>query len=302
MGGLTREQARAKLERDVLANLKRPIVVRHGSKRWRLGAREARTSVDLDAVVDEAIERGRDGNIFARSFRSLAGRTLNAQLQPEVEYSKRAVVRLLKRVRKAVDRPAQDASFKFLGSGLVATPSKDGLKVRAGALYRDIRQAILSPTAPRAFVARTRHAAPEITTDELADRYPSAIVVDRARFRLTLFKNLKRDKTYLIAVGAAGLETPGGLYRIQSKAVNPAWHVPKSDWAGKLAGKVIPSGDPKNPIKARWMGIYDGAGIHGTDAINSIGTAASHGCIRMRIADVEELYEEVAVGAPVFIA
>jgi lipoprotein-anchoring transpeptidase ErfK/SrfK len=83
-------------------------------------------------------------------------------------------------------------------------------------------------------------------------------------------------------------------------AVNPSWHVPQSSWAGKLAGKVIPPG-PSNPIKARWMGIYDGAGIHGTDAVNSIGTNASHGCIRMRIPDVEEVYDQVKVGTPVYI-
>ena len=78
--------------------------------------------------------------------------------------------------------------------------------------------------------------------------------------------------------------------------------MPNSDWAGKLAGKVIPPGDPGNPIKARWMGIYNGAGIHGTDAVGSLGTAASHGCIRMAIPDVIELFGHVDVGAPVFIA
>jgi lipoprotein-anchoring transpeptidase ErfK/SrfK len=78
--------------------------------------------------------------------------------------------------------------------------------------------------------------------------------------------------------------------------------VPNSAWAGDLAGTVIPGGTPENPLKARWMGIFDGAGIHGTDAVGSIGTAASHGCIRMRIPDVEELYDQVPVGAPVYIA
>ena len=58
---------------------------------------------------------------------------------------------------------------------------------------------------------------------------------------------------------------------------------------------------PENPLKARWMGIYNGAGIHGTDADASIGTAASHGCIRMRIPEVIELYDQVPVGAPVYI-
>jgi lipoprotein-anchoring transpeptidase ErfK/SrfK len=66
---------------------------------------------------------------------------------------------------------------------------------------------------------------------------------------------------------------------------------------------VIPPG-PADPIKARWLGIFDGAGIHGIDPseYGSIGTAGSHGCVRMRIPDVIELYPQVPVGTPVYIA
>jgi lipoprotein-anchoring transpeptidase ErfK/SrfK len=78
--------------------------------------------------------------------------------------------------------------------------------------------------------------------------------------------------------------------------------VPNSAWAGSLAGQVIPGGSPQNPLKARWLGIYAGAGIHGTSDDGSIGTAASHGCIRMHIPDVIDLYDRVPVGAPVYIA
>ena len=108
-------------------------------------------------------------------------------------------------------------------------------------------------------------------------------------------------RSYVVGVGQAGFETPAGLYRIQNKAVNPAWHVPNRDWAGDLAGKVIPGGRADNPIKSRWLGIYDGAGIHGTADIASLGTAASHGCIRMSIPEVEQLYPQVPVGTPVYI-
>ena len=59
--------------------------------------------------------------------------------------------------------------------------------------------------------------------------YPRAIIVDRGAFRLTLYKRLKPAKTYSIAVGQVGLETPAGLYHIQNKAVNPAWTMPDSD-------------------------------------------------------------------------
>jgi lipoprotein-anchoring transpeptidase ErfK/SrfK len=74
-----------------------------------------------------------------------------------------------------------------------------------------------------------------------------------------------------------------------------------SSWAGSLAGRVIPGGAPDNPLKARWLGIQDGVGIHGTAEEWSIGSRASHGCIRMRVADVIALYPRVPVGTPVLI-
>jgi lipoprotein-anchoring transpeptidase ErfK/SrfK len=127
--------------------------------------------------------------------------------------------------------------------------------------------------------------------------------VRRGAFQLSLYKHLKLAKTYGIAVGRVGLETPAGLYHVQNKAINPAWTMPNSSWvAPKDRGKVIPGGTAANPLKARWIGIYAGAGIHGTDDSGSIGSAASHGCIRMRIPDVEELYPQVPVNAPVYIS
>ena len=78
--------------------------------------------------------------------------------------------------------------------------------------------------------------------------------------------------------------------------------VPDSDWAGDMAGEIVPGGTPENPLKARWMGIYDGAGIHGTDDEDSLGSSASHGCIRMAVPEVKELYERVEIQTPVFIA
>jgi lipoprotein-anchoring transpeptidase ErfK/SrfK len=139
------------------------------------------------------------------------------------------------------------------------------------------------------------------TTAALERRYRYYIAVSRGERRLRLFEQLKLAKTYVIAVGRIGLETPAGLYRIDDKQVNPSWHVPRSSWAGALAGRVIPPG-PDDPLKARWMGFYDGAGIHGTDDLSSLGTAASHGCIRMSIPDVIELYNTVPLHTPVFIS
>jgi lipoprotein-anchoring transpeptidase ErfK/SrfK len=134
----------------------------------------------------------------------------------------------------------------------------------------------------------------------LRRRYSSFVTIDRAAFRLRLFIHLRFARGYPIAVGQQGLQTPAGLYHIQNKVVNPSWQVPFSSWTGSLAGQVIPPG-PDDPLKARWLGIFNGAGIHGTDETWSIGHAVSHGCVRMTIPEVIDLYNRVKIGTPVYI-
>jgi lipoprotein-anchoring transpeptidase ErfK/SrfK len=302
LGGLTPDEARARLEQQILQPLKRPIVVHHAAKTWKLGPREARLRADLSAMVDDALARSRTGDLFSRSWRSLTGKHLDDDLKPTVQYSDAAVIRLIDKVRRSVERPAKDATVKISGAGVRTIPGVQGLAVSASQLHRQIDAAITSTSAPRTFVAQTSRTQPKVTAAALKRKYNTVIVVNRGQFRLRLFKDLKLHQTFGIAVGQVGLETPAGQYTIANKAINPAWHVPNSAWAGSLAGTVIAGNDPGNPIKARWLGIFDGVGIHGTSDDASIGSNASHGCIRMHIPDVEKLYDEVPVGAAVYIA
>jgi lipoprotein-anchoring transpeptidase ErfK/SrfK len=105
--------------------------------------------------------------------------------------------------------------------------------------------------------------------------------------------------TYRVAVGMPAYPTPTGTFRIMTKAKNPTWNPPDSAWAAGM-GPVAP-GDG-NPLGTRWMGLNSpGIGIHGTPTPSSIGSAASHGCIRMKIPDAEDLFDRVFVGTPVEI-
>ena len=74
-----------------------------------------------------------------------------------------------------------------------------------------------------------------------------------------------------------------------------------SAWAVSLAGQTIAGDEPNNPLKARWLGVNGSVGIHGTAEEWSIGSRASHGCIRMRVRDVVDLYPRVPLGAQVLI-
>jgi lipoprotein-anchoring transpeptidase ErfK/SrfK len=109
---------------------------------------------------------------------------------------------------------------------------------------------------------------------------------------MVVFEGDRALKIYNVAVGAASTPSPRGEFRIVNRIPNPAWYQP---------GKVVAPGKG-NPLGTRWMGLSaKGYGIHGTNAPKSIGKAASHGCIRMRASDLEELFEMVSVGAVVEI-
>jgi lipoprotein-anchoring transpeptidase ErfK/SrfK len=301
VGGLTPAQARAKLEASLLEPLSRPVSVRYKGRRFTLTPERARVAVDIDGSVDRAMAVSTEGNLFTRTWREVRGQQLDARVDAKVDYAEGAVRAIVRRVERRLEIEARDASVDLESGKVDPTPSREGLDVRAARLRKDIRSELLDMGDTRIARVKTRVVEPKVTTADLEKKYPAVIVVNRGAFQLSLYKKLKLAKTYPIAVGQIGLETPAGLYNVQNKAVNPAWQVPNSDWAGSLAGTVVPPG-PSNPIKARWMGIYDGAGIHGTDATSSIGTAASHGCIRMLIPDVVELYDQVPVGAPVYVA
>jgi len=301
VGEMEPEEARAAVARELEGPLGKPISVRFEKQRFTLSANDAQVKADVGGMVDAALEKSRDGSIFSRVARDLTGGEEDVQVPTRVTYSEQAVQKLVARVKKTLDRAPQDARLNF--PSLSSVKERDGVKVQTGALERDLKGALRTPFAgDRVVEAAVRRTKPKVTRDQLANKYPALLVADRKTFKLRFYRKLKLQKEYTIAVGAVGFDTPAGLYHIQNKAVNAPWSVPNKPWAGSLAGTVVPGGSPDNPLKARWLGIYNGAGIHGTDQTGSLGSAASHGCIRMAIPDVIQLYDQVQVQTPVYIA
>ena len=172
-----------------------------------------------------------------------------------------------------------------------------GRELRASALHAQIKAAITrrrrTAQLRRPHQEGPRRRSPPTSSPTATGPCSSC---SAARFRLRLYKHLKLATTYPIAVGQVGLETPAGHYSIANKAVNPAWHVPNSAWAGDLAGKVIPGGTRRTRSRpAGWASTTASASTAPSDDA-SIGSNASHGCIRMHVADVEKLYDQVPVG------
>ena len=299
VGGLSTDQARHRLQNRLVQPLDKPVTVRFEHRSYVLSPDKLQVHADIGGMVDSALAASRSGGFPARVWRYATGGSVDREITPQIAYSAAALDGFVNEVAKQIDRPARDATVAATPSSLNTVPSQDGVSLDTGALRSRLRAAISSPRH-RTVSPLAKRVKAQVTTDQLAQRYPVYLTIDRGAFQLRLWKNLKLVKTYTIAVGQAGLETPAGQYTINDKQVNPSWYVPNSAWAGDLAGQVIPPG-PQDPLKARWMGFYNGAGIHGTDELSSLGTAASHGCVRMSIPDVIELYPQVPLGTPIYI-
>ena len=113
------------------------------------------------------------------------------------------------------------------------------------------------------------------------------IVVSLEDRKLALIEDGNVKRIYTVAVGKLSTPSPVGTFTIERRVANPTY---------SHEGRIVPPG-PQNPVGSRWMGLsIRGYGIHGTNVPSSIGKAASHGCIRMGKADVEELFGLVQVG------
>lgn len=124
------------------------------------------------------------------------------------------------------------------------------------------------------------------------------LIVDLSDRKVRLYENKKLKATYAIAIGQEGWETPAGTFKVQQMYENPAWQHP-------ITGEEIPPGSKDNPLGKRWIGFTSQdkllIGFHGATDYSLIGQAVSHGCLRMKNADVIALYKQVQVGTPVIV-
>jgi lipoprotein-anchoring transpeptidase ErfK/SrfK len=296
VGNLTLAEAQLALEAALGPALAQDIVVVAAGRRFTFRPSAARFAFRADKTAQRALAAGLAAPAAAD------GTLPPASAVPSVTYRHAPIWRFAKRVRAGVAIAPRDARLRITLTRLIKRPGRRGRTLAVRPLTRAIERVMADPLAVREVGARTRVVAPAVRTKELKRRYRTVITIDRANFRLRLFKRLKVVKRYGVAVGLPDYPTPTGLFSLQSKQVNPTWTAPNSPWAGEMAGQQVAGGAPDNPLKARWMGVSGAVGIHGTGQPWTIGTRASHGCIRMTVPDVIDLFDRVSVGTPVLIA
>jgi lipoprotein-anchoring transpeptidase ErfK/SrfK len=284
--GLTPAAARALISSSTTLPATPPLLVIAGTKQFTYDPRTG-AMVDVDSMMNLAYEPTATASFEIPTLYSARTGTINGWIS---------------KMSKAVDKKAVNALYARRGAGIRVVKAKKGSAIDRTDARAQLRTAVL------ASLASSQTSDPIVVTLKLKTVKPktevrnlgTALLVDLSQRKITLFKGGKIVKKYGCAVGMPAYPTPTGNFKIVLKRYRPTWRNPGSAWARNMPAYIAPG--PRNPLGTRAMNLnVSGIRIHGTYKYWSIGHAASHGCMRMRQHDVEDLYGRVRVGTPVYI-
>ncbi|MFM8999534.1 MAG: L,D-transpeptidase family protein [Actinomycetota bacterium] len=295
VGGMTREDATAALAEVAAEAEATRLTIRAGDAVWTTSPRGIGARVDVAGTVDAAFAELEGLGFVERVVRRIEGDPFDVEvpLRPAVETS--TLGAWIRDAAASVDADPVDAVFELVDGEVVLRPAVVGRSLdRADAIVA-LGDAIASGAATVELPVTVREPASD------GAGLGKTIVVDISENRLVLYDGTAVELEYRVATGAPGYPTPLGSFEIIRKAENPTWVNPDPEGWGKDYPPSIGPG-PGNPLGTRALYLdAPGIRIHGTYNASSIGTFASHGCVRMLISDSEALYPLVPIGTRVFI-
>jgi lipoprotein-anchoring transpeptidase ErfK/SrfK len=294
VGGMTRDEAVAAVKATTEPKLRRGVFVVAGDKRWPVTPAGLGNGAGVEQAVDRALS-GPELNWLSDFWHRLTNRPVAHHVDVALASDNAKVARFVQALAPKLAVAPTDASIKLVDGRLVKQKARKGRVLDVEASTRALVKGLRGTTHKVKLV--TRAVAPKVTAGKLG----KTIEVNLSTNRLTFYDGLKVRKVYPVATGQPSFPTPQGTWEVVYKRMHPTWTNPAPDGWGADMPKSIPPG-PGNPLGTRAMSLNaSGILIHGTYASYSIGSYASHGCIRMLLSDVEALYPQVPEATPVLI-
>lgn len=208
-------------------------------------------------------------------------------------------------IEKKSKKRAVDMRYAYKNKKMVIIGASKGHYVTRSSVFNAVMSGLKKAKLDGGTVTVT--VTPKLTKAGISKRSKlgKCIVVDLSKRHLWLYNHGKKTKySYSVTVGKAGHRTPTGTYTIGTKRPRPTWSNPGSAWAKNMPKTIGPG--PRNPLGLRAMNLnrngHDtGLRIHGTANYRQIGTAASHGCIRVANKNIVKLYPQVPKGTLVIV-
>jgi lipoprotein-anchoring transpeptidase ErfK/SrfK len=299
--GFTAEQVRTAVDQYVSAPALQPLTVSGGSRSWTLDPKGI-VSVDADAMIAEAYAPARNATLATRLASRLGGQPLPADVKPVYEVATSTLEAWVQQTAATIDTAPVNAVRKIVRYAIAITPDVSGAKVDQVKAVDEISQTLTGEAALSTTARVANLPIQVIPAKVLKASFKRAIVVSISQRRVRLFQGDTLVKSYPCAPGQYAWPTPLGDFKIVRKQANAPWLNPHSAWSANMPDSI--PGGPYNPMGDRKIGIdYPGVFLHGIppSEYSSIGTRASHGCMRMMPSAIHDLYPRVRIGDPVFI-
>lgn len=296
VGRMTRSEAIVAVRAQASVRLDSELTVHAGGRAWTATAKNLGVHADVSGAVDEALEVSRSMSLVSRVYHRISDEPVHRSISVGWRYAQGKVNAFVQGVADDVAVAPRNASVSLDGTEVRFHHAKAGRALKTDLATEQIL-ATLRDTSNATLDLATKPVAPKIRDDEVG----TTIVIDKELNTLALYQGFELDRRYSVATAMAPYETPSGTWTIIDKAEDPTWTNPAPDTWGADLPLTIPPG-PGNPLGTRALYLNaPGIRIHGTYDSGSIGTHASHGCIRMNIDDIEEMYPMVPVGSKVLV-
>jgi lipoprotein-anchoring transpeptidase ErfK/SrfK len=297
VGGLTKAEAVTAVREAADEVLQRTVELRVGDRSWQVTLDELGQHSNAYSAVNRAMRLSESMGTFTRFWHRFNDEPVNEEIELELAGDER-VDAVLGRIAHKVSVKPVSADITLEDGQVRFIKPKPGRALDFAEARRSVRAALRSGDASQVVLPMLK-VKPKIG----ASNMPRTIVVRVDENKLYLYDGFKVIRTWAVATAMPGYTTPPGDWKLTRMAVNPTWYNPALDTWGASLPAVVPGG-PSAPMGTRALYIDEAPGlirIHGTPADSSIGTYASHGCIRMHNSEVEQLYEMVDVGMRVII-
>ncbi len=294
VSGLSKTEAIEKCRTGLAEVANRPLTLKVDEDNYQASPQEIGLKLEYQTMVDEAYREAWSVNVFERMARRFINRPKNINVSLMAATEEARVNDFVNRALGSINRPPQDAYVDVTNGTAVIVPSKDGRQADTNQLLADTNDALGTPERTvNVNVTRT----PAAINDSV---FGKLIIINLSAHTLSLYERDKLIAQFPVACGSPSFPTPVGHWKVILKEVNPAWRNPGSAWA-KSMPPYIPPG-PGNPLGTRALTTNaSGVLIHGTPSPWSVGRSVSHGCVRMYMKDVEQLFPMVEVDTPIYV-
>ncbi len=293
VGGLPRDEAVRLVREKVEKLLTAPMTLTFLDKSFTLDSARY-LSVDCEGMVDDTFGPQRTSTLAERVLRRATGGSVNVNVPRKLKVDTEGLSAWVDETAAQIDKRAVDSSISIVKERLNVSKSAVGYKLDRPSTVAILGKALRD--GARDVTMKVDTLQPRLTENS----YGKTILVVKSERHLFLYDGPKIEKDYPVAIGTPGHPTPAGWWVIENKRYMPTWTNNGSEWA-KGMPPYIPPGY-YNPLGTRALDLNaSGIRIHGSSKDYSIGTAASHGCMRMHMPDIEDLYERVQVGTRVVI-